>query len=361
MSFVLNKNNNKILTPFGWQYFYGIQKLQKECLKIILEHNIEIEVSINHRFVIDNVNIIAHELQIDDFLQHRIYGKIKILDIQLIGIQDVYDLIDVNGKSIYYGNDLLNHNCDFLGSTYTLVEPQTLQRLLLETNKDPELIDLAGRLRVYEQPLENTSYIIGVDPAKGTGQHDSVIQILKVISIDPAIQLEQVAVFQNNKTDTYSFARVLNRLSVFYNNALIIIENNGEGSAVVHHLWWTLENQNMYCESQTSTGLGLRATQRTKTKAVLLMKKFLEEKKLRLRDKETARQLATFIEKDNGAFSGQDGVPDDLVSGLYWACYALELDIFDDQAKIIDMENSDDDVWGILSDVDDFNDDMSWV
>lgn len=251
------------------------------------------------------------------------------------------------------------YEVEFIGSTFTLINGSTLQRLLIDTNRNPEVVDLGGRLKIYEKPQDGVSYIFGVDPSKGTGQHDSVIQVLKVISINPVIQMEQVAVFKDNKTDAYSFAQIINKMSIYYNGALIMIENNGEGSAVVHHLWWTLENQNMYCEDQSKTGMGLRASNKSRTKAVLLMKKFLEEGKLILRDSETARQLATFIEKDNGTFSGQDGTPDDLVSGLYWATYSMELDIFDEEARIIDT-NNEDEIWGILADVDE-TDENNWI
>jgi hypothetical protein len=79
------------------------------------------------------------------------------------------------------------------------------------------LDDLNGRLRIYEKPIPGKEYVLGVDPGKGTGEHDSCIQVLKINSLDPTIDMEQVAVFQSNKTDTYEFSGIVNRLSIYYN------------------------------------------------------------------------------------------------------------------------------------------------
>lgn len=195
---------------------------------------------------------------------------------------------------------------------------------------------------------------MGVDPSKGTGQHDGCIQIIKIDSIKP-IKLTQVAVFRDSKTDPYKFSQLLNRLSIWYNNGLMMVENNGEGSAVIQHIWYTFENQNLYNTSNNNAGLGVRSNNNTKTKAVLLMKKLLEEKQLFINDYDTYKQLATFIEAASGnKFYGQDKAADDLVAALWWACYSLDLDIWDEDVNIIDINNTDDEAWGILSDIDDY-------
>jgi hypothetical protein len=90
-------------------------------------------------------------------------------------------------------------------------------------------------LRIYEKPKPNESYIMGVDVAVGSGEHYSTIQILKINSIQP-INLEQVAVFESNSVDPYQFSEIINKLSYYYNNAYILVENNSIGAAVVTQL-----------------------------------------------------------------------------------------------------------------------------
>lgn len=165
--------------------------------------------------------------------------------------------------------------------------------------------------------------------------------------------------FQDNETNPYMFTQIINKLSIWYNNGKILVENNGEGSAVVHHLWYTFENENMY---NAKGSLGLNANNKTKSKAIIIMKAFLEDKQLKLNDYNTVKQLATYIEDDKGNCHGQNKMPDDLISSLYWACYAFELDLFDEEASLINLNNSHDtDVWGILADIDPYsNSEYTW-
>jgi hypothetical protein len=225
---------------------------------------------------------------------------------------------------------------------------------------------MKGKFRIFEKPTKSDRYVIGVDVAKGTGEHDSVCQILKIVGLNP-ITFEQVAVFQDSYTDVYTFTDIINRICLYYNNAYIMVENNAEGAAVVNKLWWDIENENLVNTGQKATNLGIRATRSTKPKAVLLMKKVIEDMSLKLNDKETIEQLASFIE-ENGKFFGKD-LGDDLVSALYWAVYVTQMDLFDETVGLkssMDIEEggtTEEDIWGIMSDIqkNDFEDEFRWL
>lgn len=244
------------------------------------------------------------------------------------------------------------HGCQFIGSTNTVVDGETLQ-ILLTKSQDPKLKDLNDRLKIFEKPKPNDKYVIGVDTAKGTGEHDSTIQVLKITSYTP-FKAKQVAVFKDNYTDIYEFSNIVYRMALLYNKAHILLENNYDGSTVINKLWWDYEYENLVNESQKSTGLGIRATQKTKPIAVLAMKKLIENGDIELVDEETILQLTSFIDLGNNKFTGKD-LPDDLVDALYWACYVTEMDVLDEDASV-DDNIEEEDGWGILSDVeDDFN------
>lgn len=352
------KRNIKILTPTGYKSFSYIRKQQKESIRIYFYEDVDpIDVSMNHVFLSNDKEIWCHSLKINDKLDHMVLEQVTVKKIEYLGVIDVYDLLDVNGE-IYFTNGLKSHNCEFLGSTNTVIDSDTLE-ILIEKIKDPILYDLDKRLRIYEKPQSNSTYIMGTDQAKGTGEHDSTIQILKLISYSP-FKCEQVAVFQDNYTDIYEFSQIIYKLALYYNNAYIMCENNAEGSTVVNKLWWDFEYENLINESQKSTGLGVRATTRTKPKAVLLMKKLIENGDLILNDIETVNQLTSFIDKGNGKFAGKD-LPDDLVSALYWAVYFYEFDILDNELKL--QDSVDEGGWGILMDIDepDLIDEFGWM
>jgi len=196
--------------------------------------------------------------------------------------------------------------------------------------------------------------------ALGTGENYSAIQVLKLINMKP-IQMEQVAVFHDNLTDVYDLAYIINKLSIYYNNAFIMCENNGEGAPVVNRIWWEYENENLVNSGSKIKNIGIRSTggekSGTKPKAALLMKKLIEDGSLKLVDIKTLEELGSFIE-ENGKFVGKDSY-DDLVCALLWACYILEMNILDENYSF--QEKEEDDAWGILSDIEDFTEDWSWL
>ena len=244
---------------------------------------------------------------------------------------------------------------EFLGSVRTVIDTNILESLYNMTF-EPLLTDLDGAFKILEKPELSATYIIGCDVAKGTGEHSSTMQILKVQSVKP-VKCKQVAVFDSNKIDVYGFSDIINRTSYYYNNAYIMCENNAEGAAVVNRLWWDFENSNLINSGSKRKDLGIRASRASKPKAVLLMKRLIEDGSIDIFDIETINQLGAFIEK-NKKYFGQ-GYPDDLVSGLYWACYFFEMNILEDGFELRKTKKEDDG-WGILSDVD-TKEDWSWV
>ena len=247
--------------------------------------------------------------------------------------------------------------CKFLGSTNTVISPEVL-RTLLSMDIDPRFYDLKDRLRLWEKPIAGCKYVIGVDPAKGTGEHFSAIQILRINSTNP-IDLTQVAAFDDNLTDVYEFSQIIHRLSIYYNNAYILCENNGEGAAVIGQLWWQWENENLVNSGSKEANLGIRSNKNTKPRAVLLMKKLIEDGSVELKDRETIEQLGSYIEEE-GKFFGKDK-DDDLVDALFWACFLFEMNILDEEWSFKGSEKETDDAWGILSDIEDDVDDWSWL
>jgi len=263
---------------------------------------------------------------------------------------------------------LQEHEVEFLGSASTVIDPDVLADIITKY-KTPIRVDLEDHLRIYEKPQKDAMYILGVDTAKGTGENYSAIQILRIEEMDP-IKLIQVATYENNGIDVYRFAQVVNKLGYYYNNGYLMVENNAEGSTVVNQLWWELENDRLINSGSKITDLGVRATKTTKTKAVLLMKRLIEDGSLEIYDENTLTQLTTYTE-ENGKFFGEPY--DDLISGLYWATYifgmeskkGIKIDVLGEDWKMRksrdEQDRDHDDVWGILSDVEDSVEDWSWL
>jgi len=356
---MFKKNDRyKILTPKGYSAFDGINTVNtNNIIKLETEDGIILECSNNHKIICMNNIMLAINIKVGDHVLTK-DGYKKIAKKESInGDFILYDPINVENGNLYYSNDIISHNCDFIGSTNTVLNTTTIETLLTAW-KDPEFSDLNDRLRLWKKPEEGNSYVIGVDSGKGTGENWSTIQVMKIISINP-VAMEQVAVFEDNLTDVYEFAEIVDRISIYYNNAHIMCENNGEGSPVVQRLWWELENENLVNTGSKVANLGIRATRNTKPKAVLLMKKLIEDGSINLIDRNTIEQLSTFIE-DNNKFFGKDR-PDDLVSALYWSTYIFEMGVLDESFGFITKVGDDIDLWGVLSDVERVEEDWSWL
>jgi len=247
-------------------------------------------------------------------------------------------------------------NVAFLGSTNTVINP-TVLKVLFTKIEEPNTYDMQDKLQLWEKPIEGCSYIIGADPSKGTGENFSVAQILKLVSVKP-VRIEQVGIYRDNNTDVYMFAEILNRLSYYYNNAYIMCENNGEGNAVIQKLWWEYENENLVNTGSKSINLGIRATRTTKPRAILLMKKLIEDGSIKLVDKYTIEELSSFIE-EKGKYFGKDR-DDDCISALYWGIFLLEMGILEESYEFIKKDDSSD-VWGLLTDIEHMVEDWSWL
>ena len=276
---------------------------------------------------------------------------------------------DENWKKIQLknlGQTRFNQEFDlhFLGSSNTVISPEAIE-YINTTLEDDFYSDLNERLRVFEKPIDGCNYIMGIDPSKGTGEHDGCIQIYRIESFKP-VKLINAATFQSNTTDAFEFSSIINKLSIYYNEALIMCENNGEGAVISQNLWWTFENPNLYNSGNKENEIGIRATKSTKPKAIITMKKLIEDGSLIIKDRETAKQLSCFIEKKNGGFECTNG-GDDLVSALYWMCFGITTENFEDVVDLFKNKGTEDeeDVWGILADIDNDhyieNSDWSWM
>lgn len=238
--------------------------------------------------------------------------------------------------------------CSFLGSESTLLDESKLKELLAQEKEDPiQLLGKNDRLRIYEHAIPGAQYVLGVDVAKGTGEHYSTIQVFRIDSVKP-VRMDQVAVFEDNFTDVYEFAGIIDRVANTYNGAYIMCENNAEGSAIVNQLWWEYENENLVCEGTKITKLGVRATTKTKPIANLLMKKLIEDNSIIIRDYNTIQQFLTFLDMGNNRFGG-NGNDDDLISAFYWACYFFTFDLLDESMSFrMERQDDEEDTWGVF-------------
>lgn len=315
----INKDRFLIKTQSGYSEFKGIRKLTVPKVLRICFNDTHIDVSEDHRFVVFGTEITAKTLKVGDILQTET-GTAIITEIQAVQEQkDVYDVLDTKDHT-YITNGIISHNCDFIGSSHTLISPDILKEL---KPQDPEMI-LANRLKVYKEPEEKHKYIMGVDPAK-FGSDSFAIQVLDVTTF-PFIQVASAKLPDEN---FQIMPQYLYEWGKWYNEALMIIESNdGAGTYANTVLHNDYEYENLYFEktfgtfdhkTKTKIEPGFRTNAKNRAMILDTLKLLIDNKRLIINDKDTIKEFTTFVLKNN-KFQADDGFHDDLIMAL---CIAL--------------------------------------
>ncbi len=114
----------------------------------------------------------------------------------------------------------------------------------------PELVQYQrGALWIWREAVDGHEYIVSADVAEGMGENgdNSCFQVIDCAT------LEQVAEFYSNTVPPYIFAQILNEIALYYNTALLVVEDMGPGVAVLSNLVNELFYENLYYDEKIST------------------------------------------------------------------------------------------------------------
>ena len=208
--------------------------------------------------------------------------------------------------------------CEFLGSTNTLINAQTIQRL---STKDPEFTN--NGLDIYESPQENHYYAITVDTSRGIGGDYSAFVVVDITEMPYKV----VAKYRDNKIAPMLYPDIIGKVGKDYNNAFILVEVNDIGQQVVEILHQEIEYENILStvnEQQKqyvspgfgkSTKHGVTTSKQVKRQGCFAFKSLLEEQKMLVFDEHIIHEISTFTEKGN-TYQADEGYHDDLVMCL---------------------------------------------
>ena len=189
-----------------------------------------------------------------------------------------------------------------------------VQRLALEG--DEWLNNPRGELSLFRNHEEGERYVIGADVAMGVRGGDySVAQILDS-------KKRQVGIWRGHVHPDY-YATVLYHLGMFFNEAQIIVENNGHGILTCTRLGKDLAYPNFYTEVQLdkltdreTVKLGFTTTAKTKPLIIDQLRAAMREEELELNCKVSIREMLTYIVTESGAMEAEAGCYDDCVMSL---------------------------------------------
>jgi hypothetical protein len=196
------------------------------------------------------------------------------------------------------------------------------QRLALEGEE--WLNNARGELSIYRPHVEGEMYVIGADVSMGVRGGDySCAQVLDS-------KKRQVATFRSHVHPDY-FAKVLFALGEYFNEALIIVENNSHGILTCTRLGKDMAYPNFYTETQVdklndreTLKLGFTTTSKTKPLIIDQLRAAVRDNELELNCKVTIREMLTYVVTETGSMEAESGCFDDCVMSLALANHVHE-------------------------------------
>ena len=210
--------------------------------------------------------------------------------------------------------------CDFLGSSDTLICSSKLKSLVFE---DP--IKKNKGLDVYVNPIEDRNYFTTVDVARGTENDYSAFIVFDITEFPWKV----VAKYKNNQIKPMLFPSIISDVAKAYNQSYILVEINDIGEQVANILHFDLEYENvLMCSmrgragqivgqgfSGTKSQLGIKMSKTVKKIGCSNLKTLIEDDKLIFNDYDIISELTTFIQR-NHSFEAEQGANDDLAMCL---------------------------------------------
>ena len=227
--------------------------------------------------------------------------------------------------------------CEFIGSTLTLIAPSKLRTMTFQTPLASQ-----GGMDVYEQPVKGCSYCVVADSAHGKEQDYSALSVFNISEIP----YKQVAKYRDNQISPMVYPNIIYNIGAKYNTAWVLCEINDIGQQVAETLHFELEYENiLMCSMHGRAGqkigggfgknaqLGLRTSKQLKRIGCAALKDMIETDKLIIPDFDTIAELTTFSSKHN-SFEAEEGHHDDLAMTLVIFAWTVQQQYFKDMTDL---------------------------
>ena len=152
----------EILTPDGWSDFHGVRKqITPRTIVITFDNTTVLECTHEHQVECKWGFDEAKNLNIgDDVKTDKGFARITFICKNRKSVP-VYDALHVEKQKKYYTNGIVSHNCQFLGSSGTLISGSKLKELAFSQ----PIIEKDG-IYQYERPEKDRVYFMAVDVSR---------------------------------------------------------------------------------------------------------------------------------------------------------------------------------------------------
>ena len=223
--------------------------------------------------------------------------------------------------------------CQFLGSTNTLINPVKLRNLSFH---DP--IEVWNDVEIYHKQEIGREYVISVDTSRGLGLDYSAFIVFDISEVPYKV----VAKYRNKEISPLLYPSVVYTIGMRYNEAFVMVELNDIGQQVADILHSDLEYENLLKTSVRGRGgqrigggftkniqLGVKTSKTVKSIGCSNLKDLIENDKLIVEDYDTIVELSSFISRKN-SYEAEDGTHDDLVMCCVLFAWLVRQEYFKD-------------------------------
>lgn len=328
-----NSKGLKILTDNGYQSFDGIAYMgDKPIYRLEFDNDYWLECTEDHKIYVDyEVSKQAVDFDIGDTVK-TLTGDFSLKNKFKTGrIEPVYDVIGVDSKNRFYGNNILVSNCEFVSYEETLINSIFLTHM--REGISPKF--KVSQVRWYDDIKSDQTYIVALDPSLGTGGDNAAIEVISLPD------LKQVAEWQHNLTPIKGQIQVLRDICEYIHkedqNVEIYwsVENNTIGEAAlvtiselgeenIQGVFLSQPRKVNGIKSRKKYRKGFTTTNQSKIAACSRLKNWVENEKLTLNSKNILRELRTFVAR-GVSYKAMDGETDDLIMALLLAIRMIEV------------------------------------
>lgn len=305
--------------PSGFVPFDAVQKVQKDrYIHITFEDGTTIKCSTDHRFLAKHKFVEANRLRKGSLVCSDV-GTKKVAAKRLVR-KDItlFDPLNVANGHTFYSEGVISHNCDFVGSTQTLIHPDKLRTLVPQK----PVIDMP--ITLYAKPQENRQYIVMCDCGEGVGLDYSAMQVIDASEKT----FKQVAAYHDNKIKPHEMAVLIKQVAEIYNNALVFIEDASTGPLISEALFAAdyknlISIEKIKGKDQFKVVIGRNGKGRFGGKTTLPvkllgcteLKRLIENDEMLITDRSTIEELESYS-RQGAVYAAEDGNNDDLVTAL---------------------------------------------
>jgi hypothetical protein len=212
--------------------------------------------------------------------------------------------------------------CEFLSSDPMLIDTVVVATLF-NLVKKVKPIGTIGEITFFKEPQPNTTFLVGMDVATGTGKDFTTLEVFEFPS------LEHVAEWRSNTTSSpiayQMLTKLLRILERTHSSVFFSVENNGVGEGIIA-LYEADENPPSASEFVSEDGAnrsGMTTTGKSKMRACLTFKEMVERGNIQIKSKLLVEEMKHFVRK-GGTYDHKTNATSDLIMATLIVMRILE-------------------------------------